>query len=108
MDEDQGSTARPTGPNPTDGRKPGSALAPPARLAAAEMPSASRVLALQVGVVVIGGLYFARGVLIPITLAILLAFLLVPVVALLRRIRVPRVPAILLSVILALGLALAI
>ena len=61
---------------------------------------------MQVGVVVVAGLYFAREVLIPITLAILLSFLLGPVVNHLRRFRVPRTVAVLMSVVLALGLAL--
>ena len=54
--------------------------------------------------VVIAGLYFAREVLIPVTLAILLSFVLSPVVALLRRGRIPRAPAVLVSVLFALGL----
>ena len=49
------------------------------------------------------GLYFGRSVLIPIILAILLSFLLTPIVAALRRARLPRSAAVLLAV----GLALA-
>ncbi len=56
--------------------------------------------------VVIAALYFAREILIPITLAILLSFLLVPIVELLRRARFGRVPAVLLAVIMALSLIL--
>ncbi len=59
---------------------------------------------LQVGVVVIAGLYFGREVLIPITLSILLSFILVPIVNVLRRIRLGRVPAVLLAVFVALGI----
>ncbi len=71
----------------------------------AEAPNeGSRVFALQVGVVVVAALYFGREVLIPITLAMLLSFILAPVVELFRRVRVPRVPAVLLSVVLALGI----
>ena len=62
------------------------------------------VLSLQVGVVVVAALYFGREVLIPITLAVLLSFILAPAVALLRRVRVPRVPAVLLAVVVALGI----
>jgi predicted PurR-regulated permease PerM len=54
------------------------------------------------GVVVVAALYLAREVLIPITLAILLSFVLGPVVSLFRRLHLPRVPAVLLAVILAL------
>jgi predicted PurR-regulated permease PerM len=57
-------------------------------------------------VVVIAALYFAREILIPITLAILLSFLLVPIVELLRRARFGRVPAVLLAVIMALSVIL--
>ena len=49
------------------------------------------------------GLYFGRSVLIPIILAILLSFLLTPIVAGLRRARLPRSAAVLLAV----GLSLA-
>src|ERR1051326_789113 len=54
------------------------------------------------GVVVVAALCVARGVLIPIPLAILLSFVLGPVVSLFRRLHLPRVPAVLLAVILAL------
>jgi len=67
-------------------------------------PAASRAPALQVGVVVIAALYLGREVLIPITLAILLSFLLAPVVELLGRARLGRVPAVLLAVLMAVGL----
>ena len=70
----------------------------------ANVPGLTGLLGLAVGVVVIAGLYFAREVLIPVTLAILLSFVLSPVVALLRRARVPRAPAVLVSVLFALGL----
>lgn len=49
------------------------------------------------------GLYFARSVLVPITLAILLSFLLSPIVAGLRRARLPRSAAVLLAVAIALS-----
>ena len=79
----------------------------PTRVTAAETPRSSDALALQVGVVAVAALYLAREVLIPITLAILLSFLLAPVVHLLRRF-LPRVPAVLLAVMLALGFITAI
>jgi len=59
-------------------------------------------LTLQIGVVVVAALYLAREVLIPITLAILLSFLLTPVVELLRRWHLVRVPAVLVAMMLAL------
>ncbi len=48
-------------------------------------------------------LYFGRDILVPVTLAILLSFVLVPAVRLLGRIRVPRVPAVLLVVVVVFG-----
>ena len=75
----------------------------PAKVDAAETPKDSTGLAMQVGVVIIAGLYFGREVLIPITLAVLLSFLLAPVVNLFRRL-LPRVVSVLLAVLLALGL----
>src|ERR1700719_1311471 len=65
------------------------------------------LLALQVGVAIIAALYLASEVLIPITLAILLSFVLAPLVEVLRRWRLGRVPAGLLAVILALGVIMA-
>jgi predicted PurR-regulated permease PerM len=76
---------------------------PPSRLATLSAPTASGTPALQVGVVVIAALYLGREVLIPITLAILLSFLLAPIVELLGRMRLGRVPAVLLAVIMAIG-----
>lgn len=52
---------------------------------------------------VMTALYFGRDILVPVTLAILLSFVLVPAVRLLGRIRVPRVPAVLLVVVVVFG-----
>jgi predicted PurR-regulated permease PerM len=71
------------------------------------VPNLSALLTLAVFVVVVAALYLAREVLVPITLAVLLSFVLAPLVALLRRAYVPRVPAVLLSVITTLGIILA-
>lgn len=49
------------------------------------------------------GLYFGRSVLIPIILAVLLSFLLTPIVAGLRRAKLPRSTAIVLAVLLSLA-----
>ena len=75
----------------------------PAPIPAAQTPGSSSLLTLATSVVVIAGLYFGRSVLIPITLAVLLSFLLAPLVEVLHRIRVPNFLAALLAVILALG-----
>src|SRR3954447_21312171 len=66
-------------------------------------PGMTGLLGLAIGVVIVSALYFAREVLIPIVLAVLLSFVLAPVVALLRRINVPRVPSVILAALLALG-----
>jgi predicted PurR-regulated permease PerM len=70
-------------------------------------PGTAELLMLAVFVVVVTGLYFAREVMVPITLAVLLSFLLAPLVNVLRRIHVPRVPAALLSVALSVGVIVA-
>jgi len=72
----------------------------------AETPGTSGLMTLATGVVVVAALAIAKEVLIPITLAVLLSFVLAPVVALLRRLRLGRVPSVLLAVLLALGIIL--
>ncbi|WP_230628467.1 AI-2E family transporter [Sphingomonas sp. Leaf37] len=79
-------------------------LAGPARVVPAQVPGMNGLLGLAVGVVVIAGLFFAKDVLIPITLAILLSFVLSPVVAALRHARLPKGLAVMISVLAALGL----
>ena len=64
--------------------------------------------ALTTFVLAVAILYFGKEVLVPVTLALLLAFVLAPLVNLLRRLRLGRVPAALLAATLALGLVLAI
>jgi predicted PurR-regulated permease PerM len=58
------------------------------------------------GVVVVCGLYFGRAVLIPITLSVLLSFLLAPLVAALRRLRMGQLPSIFIAVFFALAIVL--
>ena len=72
----------------------------------AEIPGVNQLLSLAVAVVVIAALYFGKDVLIPITLAILLSFVLAPLVDRLRDWHLPRVPSVLLAVLLALGVIL--
>ncbi len=71
-----------------------------------ELPGLQALTTVVVAVVVIAALYLAREVLVPITLAILLSFVLAPLVALLRRIGLPRVPAVVTAVLFALGVLL--
>ncbi len=63
--------------------------------------ASSRLLTLIAIVVVIVGLYFGRQVLIPLALAVVLAFLLTPVVGWLEKCRFGRVPAVLIVLVLA-------
>jgi predicted PurR-regulated permease PerM len=75
----------------------------PSGVSAAELPGLRALLAVVVGVVVVVALALGRDVLIPITLAILLSFVLAPAVELLKRLWLPRVPAVLIAALLALG-----
>ena len=94
---------------PNSPTAPSTPVPPPEAIPAAPAPANfAGILALQVGVVVIAGLYLAREVLIPITLAILLSFILAPLARLLRRARLGRVPSVLLAVVIALGIILAV
>jgi predicted PurR-regulated permease PerM len=65
-------------------------------------------MTLVVFLAIVAALYFARDVLIPLTLAVLLSILLTPLVAVLRRLRLGRVTAVLLAVITALAIICAI
>ncbi|MGR6330330.1 AI-2E family transporter [Sphingomonas sp. XXL09] len=71
---------------------------------AAKVPSRDGLLGLAVAVVVIAGLFLAKDVLVPITLAILLSFVLSPIVLLLRRLRMPKGLAIFVAVLGTLGI----
>ena len=67
-------------------------------------PSYQTLTGLGVGVTVVAALYFGKDILLPITVAVLLSFVLSPLVGALRRLQIPRVVAVVFSV----GLALAI
>ena len=83
---------------------------PPAetRVAPPDMPGLQGLLTIVVGVVVVAALYVGRDIFIPVVLAILLSFVLAPLVALLRRFRIPRVPAVVLTVLFAISLMAAV
>ncbi|MGB6969687.1 MAG: AI-2E family transporter, partial [Methyloceanibacter sp.] len=68
---------------------------------------ASLAQSLIIAAVVIAGLYFAREVLLPLALAILLSFVLTPLLLLLRKIKVPRVLAVAVVVTVAFGIIFA-
>ena len=78
-----------------------------AQVAPAEVPGVNALLTLVAAVVFIAALFLAREVLIPVTLAVLLSFVLAPLVELLRCARLPRVAAVLVAVVVAIGIILA-
>ncbi|TXN66385.1 AI-2E family transporter [Methylobacterium sp. WL6] len=80
------------------------ALRPAAQVPPPLVPGLRGLLTLAVGVVLIAALYFGREVFIPLVLAVLLSFVLAPVVNLLRRIKLGRVPSVIVAVLLALGI----
>jgi predicted PurR-regulated permease PerM len=81
---------------------------PAAKVVRPERPPGSGQMTLIVFFAIVAALYFARDVLIPLTLAVLLSILLAPLVGLLRRLRLGRVPAVLVAVMLAVGLICAV
>jgi predicted PurR-regulated permease PerM len=64
-------------------------------------PPSSTLWILASGVIVIGALYFTRDVFVPLAVAVLLSFALGPIVLLLRRRHLGRVPSVLAGVMLA-------
>ena len=75
-----------------------------AQIAGASAPELKSLLGIAVGTLVIAALYFGKEVLIPITLAVMLSFVLSPVVNFLQRLRLWRAPAVILTVLAALAL----
>lgn len=70
-------------------------------MAAPSERSQSRLLALATIIAVVAVLYFAREVLIPLAMAVLVSFLLAPVVSRLQRWGLKRIPAVLAAVVCA-------
>ena len=70
---------------------------------AASSPELKSLLGIAVGTLSIAALYFGKDVLVPITLAVMLSFVLSPIVAMLQRLRLWRAPAVILTVLAALG-----
>ncbi len=75
----------------------------PAQVTPPQTPELSSLLTLASVVVVVAALSLAREVLIPITLAILLSFVLAPIVAVLRRAHIPHVPSVIVAVIIGIA-----
>jgi predicted PurR-regulated permease PerM len=70
-----------------------------------ETPSIQGLITFAVGVAVVAGLYFAREVLIPVTLAVLLSFLVAPLANFLIRLRLGHVVSVLLAVLISLSVS---
>jgi predicted PurR-regulated permease PerM len=87
-----------------DGEQPDAVVI--AKVIALVVPAGLAFTNLVVGIIVIAALYLAREILIPIVLAILLTFVLSPLVTLLQRWRWPRTIAIIVVVLLALTVIL--
>ncbi|MCJ2028677.1 AI-2E family transporter [Methylobacterium sp. J-043] len=80
----------------------------PTRVSAAETPKGPLASSLVVFAIIVAGLFLAREVLIPIAIAVLLSFVLGPLVNFLRRLRLGRAFAVLVSVLLAAGIIAAV
>jgi predicted PurR-regulated permease PerM len=75
-------------------------------VAPAGSPGVREPVGMVAAAIAVAALYFGREVLIPVTLAMLLSFVLSPLVELLRRIWLGRILSVVLAVVLALGLIL--
>ncbi len=73
------------------------------QIAPTSAPELKTLAGVAVGTLVIAALYFGQEVLIPITLAVMLSFVLSPVVNFLQKFRLWRAPAVILTVLAALG-----
>ena len=67
------------------------------------VPEIRLFVGLATAAVIIAGLYFGREILVPLALALLLGFLLDPIVAWLKRLGLPRLAAVVVVVALSLG-----
>jgi predicted PurR-regulated permease PerM len=70
----------------------------------AETPSGEGSITLAVGIAIIAALYFGREVFLPIVLAVLLGFVLAPLVDVLRKLKIGRVAAVIAAVLVALSI----
>jgi predicted PurR-regulated permease PerM len=73
------------------------------QIKATAAPELKTLASVAVGTLAIAALYFGQDVLIPITLAVMLSFVLSPVVNILQRFRLWRAPAVILTVLAALS-----
>lgn len=77
--------------------------ASPAAVPPVQTPGTRSLAPLATTVVVVGAVYLAKDVLVPIVLAVLLAFVLAPLVGLLRRLYLGRTFSVVVAVLIALG-----
>lgn len=70
------------------------------------IPAGPAFTNLFMGAIIVAALYFAREILIPVVLAVLLTFVLTPAVTLLQRWRVPRTIAIIVAILIAVTIIL--
>jgi predicted PurR-regulated permease PerM len=75
----------------------------PARRPSGFVGVSSSLTTVLMAVVVVSALYFGREVLVPIALAVLMSFVLAPLVRLLQRWFVPRIVAVAIVVLIAFG-----
>lgn len=87
---------------PRDGQR----IPQPRAVASPALPGVDSLLTLNVSVVIIAALYFGRDILIPVTLAVILSFLLGPLAGALRRLGCGRTIGVLFSVLIALSVLL--
>lgn len=83
---------------------PEPAQPPPDTVLPTPMAAVPSGAAIVVAIVVVAALYFGHEVLIPVTIAFLLTFILSPLVEVLRRLRLGHVPSVIVAVLLALGI----
>ena len=76
----------------------------PAQVEGTSAPELKSLLAIAVSALVVASLYFGKDIFVPITLAVMLSFVLSPVVNMLQRLRLWRAPAVILTVLAALGI----
>ncbi|MBV1688518.1 AI-2E family transporter [Novosphingobium sp. G106] len=87
-----------TGRSEPDPPAPGATQIPPA-----SSPEIKSLLGIVVAALCVTALYFAKDVLIPVMLAVMLSFVLSPLVNLLQRMRLWRAPAVIVAVLATLG-----
>ncbi|MBB3900544.1 AI-2E family transporter [Methylobacterium brachythecii] len=76
----------------------------PTRVTAAETPKGAIASPLIVTAIIVTALYLARDILIPIAIAVLLSFVIAPLVNLIRRLKLGRLFSVLVSVLIAAGI----